>query len=422
MKKQPFYDFLLKTHKRSKSATEFLKYIGPGILVTVGFIDPGNWAANLAAGSKFGYNILWVITLSTIMLIILQHNAARLGIASGLCLSEAANKYLNPIWARPILATAILAAISTALAEIMGAAIGFEMLFKIPVKIGAIIAFLLISALLFTNSYRKLEKWIIGFVSIIGFCFLIELAQVNIHWYKAAIGWTVPSFPHGSIFLIMGVLGAVIMPHNMFLHSEIIQSREFNHEKEDVIKKQLNFEFLDTLFSMILGWAINSAMILVAIAVFYNNHIIVNDLKQASLLLEPLLSSNAALIFAIALLFSGIASSITAGMAGGSIFSGLFNEPYNIKDLHSIIGVLITSLFAVLIIFFVSNPFNALVYSQIALSIQLPFTIFLQIKLTSSKKIMGKYANSAITNIVLWTIGIIVTILNLVMLKTMLFH
>lgn len=422
MKKQHIYDFLIKSHKRSKSATEFLKYIGPGILVTVGFIDPGNWAANLAAGSKFGYNILWVITLSTIMLIILQHNAARLGIASGLCLSEAANKYLKPVWARPILATAILAAISTALAEIMGAAIGFEMLFHIPLKLGAIIAFLIISLLLFTNSYRKLEKWIIGFVSIIGFCFLIELAQVNINWHHAVIGWTVPSFPHGSIFLIMCVLGAVIMPHNMFLHSEIIQSREFNHEKEEVIKKQLNFEFLDTLFSMLLGWAINSAMILVAIAVFYNNHIVVDDLKQASLLLEPLLSSNAALIFAIALLFAGIASSITAGMAGGSIFSGLFNEPYNIKDLHSILGVLITSLAAVVIIFFVSNPFNALVYSQIALSIQLPITIFLQIKLTSSKKVMGKYANSTLTNIILWIIGLIVTILNFAMLITLLIN
>ena len=164
MKKNFIYDFLIKTHKHSKSAREFLKYLGPGILVTVGFIDPGNWAANLAAGSKFGYNILWVITLSTIMLILLQHNAARLGIASGLCLSEAANKYLKPIWARSILVTAILASISTALAEIMGAAIGFDMLFKIPIKIGAVIAFLLILLLLFTNSYKKLEKLIIGFV------------------------------------------------------------------------------------------------------------------------------------------------------------------------------------------------------------------------------------------------------------------
>ncbi|MEI7475387.1 MAG: Nramp family divalent metal transporter [bacterium] len=415
MKKNFIYDFLIKTHKHSKSAREFLKYLGPGILVTVGFIDPGNWAANLAAGSKFGYNILWVITLSTIMLILLQHNAARLGIASGLCLSEAANKYLKPIWARSILVTAILASISTALAEIMGAAIGFDMLFKIPIKIGAVIAFLLILLLLFTNSYKKLEKLIIGFVSIIGFCFLIELSLVHIHWAKAAIGWTVPSFPHGSIFLIMSVLGAVIMPHNMFLHSEVIQSRQFNLEEEAVIKKQLKFEFLDTLFSMIIGWAINSAMILVAIAVFYNRHMVVTDLKQAELLLEPLLSSKAAFIFAVALLFSGISSSITAGMAGGSIFSGLFNEPYNIKDSHSIMGVLITSLFAVLIIFFVSNPFNALVYSQIALSIQLPLTIFLQIKLTSSKKVMGKYANSKLTSITLWVTGIIVALLNIIM-------
>ena len=406
-------DLLAKTHAKSKSARDFLKYIGPGILVTVGFIDPGNWAANIAAGSEFGYKLLWVVTLSTIMLILLQHNAARLGIASGLCISEAASKYLNPYASRFLLFTAILAAISTALAEIMGAAIGIQILFGFPIKIGSIITFLVVLIMLMTNSYNKLEKWIIGFVSIIGFCFLLELLMVKINWHSAVVGWTVPSFPKGSIILIMSVLGAVIMPHNLFLHSEVIQSREFNHEDETVIKKQLNFEFLDTLFSMLIGWAINSAMILIAAAVFFANKTVVDDLAQAQHLLEPMLCSKAAIIFAVALLFAGISSSITAGIAGGSIFSGIFGESYNIKDIHSIIGVLITSIAALLIIFFISDPFTALIYSQVFLSIQLPITIFLQIRLTSDPEIMGKYANSKLTNIFLWVIGVVVSALNI---------
>jgi manganese transport protein len=410
-----FFELLTHTHEKSKSAREFLKYIGPGILVTVGFIDPGNWAANIAAGSQFGYNLLWVVTLSTLMLIVLQHNAARLGIATGLCISEAASIHLNPFVSGGVLFTAVLAAISTALAEIMGAAIGLEILFSIPIKIGSVLTLLLVLAMLFTNSYNKLEKWIIGFVSIIGFCFLVELCMVKIDWNSAVHGWTFPSFPKGSTILIMSVLGAVIMPHNLFLHSEVIQSREFNLESEEVIKKQLNYEFIDTLFSMIIGWAINSAMILIAAGVFFANKTVVTDLKQAQVMLEPLLCGSAAIIFSIALLFSGISSSITACIAGGAIFSGAFKESYNIKDFHSIVGVLLTSLAAVIIIFFISNPFDALIYSQVFLSMQLVLTIFLQIRLTSDSKVMGKYANSLAANIILWTIGVIVSILNIIL-------
>jgi manganese transport protein len=210
----------------------------------------------------------------------------------------------------------------------------------------------------------------------------------------------------------MSVLGAVVMPHNLFLHSEIIQSRQWNLEDEKIIKKQLRFEFADTLFSMVIGWAINSAMIILAAATFFTNARKVDELQQAKKLLEPLLGTNATVVFAVALLFAGIASSITSGMAGGSIVSGMYNEPYNVKDSHSRAGIIISLAGALFLIFFIGNPFKGLILSQVFLGIQLPFTVAVQIYLTSSKKVMGKYANSRFLIGLLLVIGSIVTFLN----------
>lgn len=409
-------DFFKDEHKPQLTALDFIKYIGPGLIVTVGFIDPGNWASNVSAGSDYGYKLLWMVTLSTIMLIVLQHNAAHLGIASGLCLSEAATIHLNRKVARVVLISAVIAAISTAMAEILGAAIALNMIFGLPIRIGALLCMIIVMWMLFANSYKKLEKWIIGFVSIIGISFIFELTLVHVPWKVALTGWVTPSFPKNSLPIIMSVLGAVVMPHNLFLHSEIIQSRQWNLEDEKIIKKQLKYEFADTLFSMIIGWAINSAMIIVAAATFFSKGIHVTALDQAQNMLRPLLGSTASLVFALALLFAGLSSSVTAGMSGGSIYAGLYGEPYDIKDNHTKTGVGITLLTAVIIIFFISNPFSGLVISQMLLSIQLPFTIFLQIYLTSSKKVMGSYANSRLDNIALWVIGIIVTVLNIALL------
>lgn len=409
------------THEHSQKAREFLRYIGPGILITVGFIDPGNWASNMAAGADYGYQLLWMVTLSTIMLIILQHNVAHLGIVTGLCLSEAASIYL-PAWlARPVLLSAVIAAIATSLAEVLGGAIALAMLFGIPIKIGAVLTAAFCSWLLWSNAYQKLEKLIIGFVSLIGLSFLIELSFVQIDWRQAAVGWVVPSIPDGAMLIIMSVLGAVVMPHNLFLHSEIIQSRQWNLEDETVIKKQLKYEFVDTLLSMGIGWAINSAMILIAAAVFFSHQVSVDELQQAQDMLKPLLGDGAAILFAIALFLAGIASTTTAGIAGGSIFAGMFKEPYNIKDQHSYTGVFLTYILSVLVIFLIDNPFEGLIYSQMALSVQLPWTIGIQVYLTSSYKVMGKYVNSTWTKIVLCSIGVIVAILNILLLKELLF-
>lgn len=402
-----------KNYRPVFGGLDILKFIGPGLLVTVGFIDPGNWASNLAAGAEFGYALLWMVTLSTIMLILLQHNVAHLGIATGLCLSEAAAIYLKPAYSKILLSSAMLASISTSLAEILGGAIALEMLFKIPVKAGALLVTVFVIIMLYTNSYKIIEKWIIAFVSVIGLSFLYELSLVHIDWNEAVTGWVTPTFPNGSILIIMSVMGAVVMPHNLFLHSEIIQSRQWNMEDDKIIKKQLRYEFLDTLVSMLVGWAINSAMILLAAATFFKTKTPVSELQQANHLLVPLLGNNSAIVFAVALLFSGIASTITSGMAAGSIFAGMYKEPYDIKDNHSRMGVAISLLIAYGIILLITNPFQGLIISQMILSIQLPFTIFLQVYLTSSQKVMGKYRNTLFSKILLYSLGVIVTLLNI---------
>jgi len=416
-----FRDLRKKDHKPVLGALDIFKYIGPGLLVTVGFTDPGNWAANVATGSEYGYTLLWIVTLSTLMLIILQHNVALLGIASGLCLSEAAAIHIKPAVSKPILYFAVMASVSTSLAEILGGAIALEMLFDVPVKLGALLVTIFVLIMLLTNSYRKLEKWIIGFVSIIGLSFLYEIFLVDVDWAEAGISWVRPSIPDGSILLLMSVLGAVVMPHNLFLHSEIIQSRQWNLKDEKIIRGQLRYEFADTLFSMIIGWAINSAMIILAAATFFNNNIKVDELQQANGILKPLLGNNAAVVFAIALLFSGLSSSITSAMAGGSIVSGIFREPYDIKDNHTRWGVIISLIGALIIIFFISDPFKGLIMSQVFLSIQLPFTVGIQVYLTSSKKVMGKYANGNILKTVLMIIAIFVTYLNFRLLFDLVF-
>jgi manganese transport protein len=406
--------------KHRSFVPDVVKYVGPGLLVTVGFIDPGNWAANVAAGSLYGYRLLWMVSLSTLMLILLQHNAAHLGIVTGDCLAEAATRHIRPWLSRTLLSSALLAAVATAMAELLGGAIALQMLFGLPIRVGTLLVLALVLWCLFGTAYRRLERFIIGFVSLIGLSFLFELWLVPTDWGAAAAGWVLPAFPGGSMPIIMSVLGAVVMPHNLFLHSEIIQSRQWNREDEATIAYQLKFEFLDTLLSMGIGWAINSAMIIMAAATFFARGLQVTELAQAESMLRPLLGNAAALVFAVALLLAGIASSLTAGMAGGSILAGMFGEPFDSKDSHTRAGICLSLVLGAVAIFFVSNPFRGLIVSQILLSLQLPWTIFMQLYLTSSRSVMGTHANTPFGSTLLWGIGAVVTVLNVMLLADIL--
>jgi manganese transport protein len=411
----------LRTHARRREAFAFLRYLGPGLLVTVGFIDPGNWASNIAAGALHGYALLWVITLGTLLLILLQHNVAHLGIATGLCLSEATTRHFRPVPARFILASAVLASVSTALAEILGAAIGLRMVFPgLPLQAGAVLAMAVVIVMLVTNSYPKLEKLIVAFVSLIGLAFLYEILLVHVPWGTVALSWVRPSLPRGSMLIVMSVLGAVVMPHNLFLHSEIIQSREWNLQDEKVIRRQLKYEFTDTLFSMGIGWAINSAMLIIAAATFFGKSRI-TEIEQAHDMLGPLVGPTAATVFALALLLAGLASSVTAGMAGSTVFAAMFGETYDIRDLHSKLGAGVTLLLATAGIFLIGDPFKALLLSQMLLSVQLPITVLTQIRLTSSPAVMGKYANTPLLRALLWAVAAIVIALNLMLAWSLIF-
>ena len=393
---------------------EILKSIGPGLLVTVGFIDPGNWASNMAAGSQFGYSLLWVVTLSTIMLIILQHNAAHLGIATGQCLAEATTAHLSKPVSRLILASAYLATVATALAEVLGGAIALKMLVGLPIPVGSVVVAVASLVLLMSSSYKRVERWIIAFVSLIGISFLLELALVRVDWAQSAVAWVTPSLPTGSLAIVMSVLGAVVMPHNLFLHSEVIQSQHFEAQGDDVVHERLQHEFVDTLFSMGVGWAINSAMVILAATTFYTHGIVVNDLAKAAATLSPILGTASTVIFAVALLFAGLSSSITAAMAAGTISAGMFGEEYDIHDRHSSIGVVVCMVAATLVCLVVRDTFQGLVLSQALLSLQLPITVFLQVYLTSSERVMGRWKNSTATKVALVVIGVLVTVIDVV--------
>ncbi len=402
------------------ASLELFRYLGPGFFVTIGFIDPGNWVTNVVAGSQFGYRLLWVVTLSTAMLIIVQHNAAHLGIVTGRCLAEAAAQHFRP-WLRLLmLGSALLACVATALAELLGAAIGLQMLFRLPLPLGVGLASGFALWMLFSKGYRSLEKWIIGFVSLIGLAFLFELSLAQISWRQAAAGWVLPVIPGGAMTTIMAVLGAVVMPHNIYLHSEVIQSRQWHREGSEMVEKQLRYEFLDTLTGMGVGWAINSAMIIMAAAVFYAHHLSVTELPQVAVTIRPIFGPAAAVVFGLGLVFAGLASSVTAAMAGGSIFAGIYNEPFDMADNHSRAGIVITLLGAVALILPLADPFTGILWSQVALSIQLPLTIIPLILLTSSPAVMGRFANPPATRALLWLTGLLVIGLNLLLLQEML--
>ena len=401
------------------ASIELFRYIGPGFFVTVAFIDPGNWVTNVAAGSQYGYKLLWVATLATVILTVVQHNAAHLGIVTGLCLSEAASKFFRP-WLRILmLGSALAACVSTALAELLGAAIGINMLTGAPIPFSAIISACFAGYMLMSKNYRRLENWIMGFVGLIGLSFLFELSLTDISWYESLRSSIIPVVPTGSMIVIMGVLGAVVMPHTIFLHSEVIQSRQWNQQGEDIIRKQLKYEFFDTLVGMSTGWAINCAMIIMAAAVFHAKGITVNELSQVTITLRPLFGNFSSLVFALGLLFAGLSSSIVAAMAGGSIFAGIYQEPFDMRDNHSRFGIGITLIGALIVIFFLHDPFKGILWSQVALSLQLPFTIVPLILLTSSQEVMGAYANTLFGKIVLWIVGVAVIFLNGVLLWDM---
>jgi manganese transport protein len=390
-------------------------FLGPGFLVTVGFIDPGNWATNIEGGSKFGYELLWVITLSTIMLIVIQNMAAKLGIATGKSLAV----NIRQRFSRPVSAflglTIVLACIATDVAELLGGAIGFNLLFGMPLWLGALLTVLLEVFLIVSQRYHRIETIIIGFLGIISLCYLVEILIVRPDWAQLAPSMVVPTVNRSSIYVAMAILGAVVMPHNIFLHSNVIHSRKWGIS-EDEKMALLHYEKVDTFSAMLLGWVVNSAMIIVAAAVFCRHHVMVDSIEQASATLKPLAGPLAGLLFAIALVFAGVGSSVTSSMAEVNVITGFLGRPEDPRTLLYRISVFVTAIPSFLIIIMAMNTFRILIFSQVVLSIQLPFTLIPLLILCRDRKIMGRFRSNWQEFSAALVISAVVIILNIYLL------
>lgn len=393
----------------------FLRFLGPAFLVTIGFIDPGNWATNIEGGSKFGYQLLWVITLSTIMLIVIQSMAARLGIATGKSLAV----NIRERFSRPVSAflglTIVLACVATDVAELLGGAIGFQLLFGMPLWSGALLTVFLEVFLIVSQRYHRLETIIMGFLGIIGLCYLVEILIVRPDWTAVLPAMIVPRVSAGSIYVAMAILGAVVMPHNIFLHSNVIHSRKWGISEEEKMAL-LRYEKADTRSAMLLGWVVNSAMIIVAAAVFSRHHVLVASIEQASATLKPLAGPLAGFLFAVALVFAGVGSSVTSSMAEVNVITGFLGKPEDPRTLLYRVSVFVTAIPSFLIILLAMDTFRILIFSQVVLSIQLPFTLVPLLILCRDRGLMGRFRSSRREFVAAVAISAVVIILNLYLL------
>ena len=404
-------------HAKSFSLKTLFSFLGPGFLVTVGFIDPGNWATNIEGGSRFGYELLWVVTLGAIMLILIQHMAAKLGIATGKSLAVNICEYFPKPVAAFLGCSVVLACIATDVAELLGGGIGFTLLFGFPLWLGVILTLVLEVFLIISQRYHRIEKIIVGFLGIITLCYIVELLIVSPDWSVIAPKLIVPTVEKKSIYIALAILGALVMPHNIFLHSNIIHSRELGISEEEK-REQLRYEKIDTLFAMILGWIVNSAMIIVAATVFFRHHIPVTTIEQASVTLTPLVGQFAGLLFAVALVFSGISSSITVSMAEANIITGFLGKPEDPGTLLYRLAVFVTAIPAVLIILASVDTFRVLILSQVILSIQLPFTLIPLLILCRNAQVMGSFRSRNIEFAAASIISAIVIGLNIYFFDT----
>ncbi|MFH2049499.1 MAG: Nramp family divalent metal transporter [bacterium] len=405
----------MAAEKKEFPLKTILSFLGPGFLVTVGFIDPGNWATNIEGGSKFGYQLLWVITLSTVMLIVIQNMAAKLGIATGKSLAVNIREHFSRPVSSVLGLTIVLACVATDVAELIGGAIGFNLLFGMPLWLGALLTVLLEVFLIISQRYHRLEAIIMGFLGIIGLCYLIEIVIVKPDWGAVAPAIIIPSVDRSSIYVAMAILGAVVMPHNIFLHSNVIHSRKWGTSEKEKLDFS-RYEKIDTFLAMFMGWLVNSAMIIVAAAVFSGNNIVVDSIEQASATLKPLAGPLAGFLFAIALVFAGVGSSVTSSMAEANVITGFLGKPEDPRTLLYRISVFITAIPSFLIILMGFDTFRILIFSQVVLSIQLPFTLIPLLILCRNQKRMGSFRSSNKEFVAAVIISAIVIVLNVYLL------
>lgn len=386
-----------------------LKYLGPAFIVSVAYIDPGNFATNISGGSNFNYSLIWVILWSNLMAIFLQSISAKLGIATGHNLPEMCAKIFKRRINWFLWGVAELAAMATDLAEFLGGTLGLYLLFKIPLIYSGFLTGIITFIIVYLEKYGQMVvEWIISaLVAVISIAYGIELFLAKPDWMQVAIHTAIPSLPDGEAVLIaVGMLGATVMPHVIFLHSQLVQCRN-THLSYEEKKKHLRMEKLDIAVAMNIAFIVNAAMVIVSAAVFFKNGIAVNSIEQAHRTLEPLLGALSSGAFGIALLASGLSSSAVGTMAGQTIMKGFvgLNIPLNLRRF-------ITMMPALTIIALGINPMKALVISQVTLSFSLPIAIIPLLLIAGRKDLMGKFVNNPTTNIIGWTITGVIIMMN----------
>lgn len=393
-----------------------MAFIGPAYLVSVGYMDPGNWATDIAGGSAFGYKLIWVLLMSNLMAVLLQTLSARLGIVRGLDLAQA-SKMTYPKWANiPLYILAEIAIAACDLAEIVGMAIGLNLLFGLPLIWGIAITALdtLLLLLLLHKGMRVLEAFIISLVAIIGISFLVEMFIVAPVYTDVLKGFVPTKLSGEALYIAIGIIGATVMPHNLYLHSSLVQTRKF--ERTSVgMKRAIKFNFLDTVIALNLAFFVNAAILILAAAAFYvNGYFHIAEIQDASQLLEELFGRIAPTFFAIALIAAGQSSTITGTLAGQIVMEGHLNiriRPWLRRLITRLIAI-IPALFT--IIYFGEDALgDLLVLSQVVLSLQLGFAVIPLIHFTSEKESMKEFAIKPWVKFLAWLSAAIIVYLNI---------
>jgi manganese transport protein len=379
----------------------------------VAYIDPGNFATNISGGSKFNYNLVWVILWSNLMAIFLQTISAKLGIATGYNLPEMCARVFTRKTNWFFWIAAEIAVMATDLAEFIGGALGLYLLFQIPLVYAGLITGVLTFIIVFLEKYgqRVIEVLIASLVALITVAYAIELFLAKPDWAQVGLHTLVPSLPNGAAVLIaVGMLGATVMPHVIYLHSQLVQCRKTPQTDSQKLK-HFKLERTDIILAMNIAFLVNAAMVVVSASVFFTQGMVVESIEQAHQSLTPLLGSLSSGAFGIALLASGLSSSAVGTLAGQTIMKGFVN-----LNIPLTVRRLVTMTPAMIIIAMGINPIKALVISQVVLSFALPLAIIPLILISKRKDIMGKLVNKPLTNIIGWVITTVIISLNAVLL------
>ena len=407
----------VSTQNKKSVFRKILAFFGPAYLISVGYMDPGNWATDIAGGSQFGYALLWVLLMSNIMALLLQSFSARLGIVTQLDLAQASratySKFINYI----LYFLAEIAIAACDLAEVLGMAIGINLLFDIPLIEGVIITVLDTFLLLFliNKGIRKMEAFIIVLVLIIGVSFVFEMFFAQPELDKVLYG-LIPSMPNeAALYIAIGIIGATVMPHNLYLHSSLVQTRKFDRTPKG-IKQAIKYNFIDSTIALNLAFLVNAAILILAAATFYKSGMHeVAEIQDAHKFLAPLLGTKwAPILFAVALIAAGQSSTVTGTLAGQIVMEGYLNlriQPWVRRIITRLIAIVPAVI--VISIFGEGVTVKLLIFSQVILSLQLGFAIIPLIHFVSDKTKMKGFHISRMTQIAGWTVALIIVSLNI---------